>query len=105
MAPVHSHWVTPFFSIVDECFSFFVDGGRVSETFAGLLNRRDERFNHIDAQATQIAGIAVIVAVIIGFLVELAQGEDGAPYAMLGAIGGVAYIGSIVFLALPPIAQ
>ena len=71
---------------------------RVSETFAGLLNKRDERINHIDAQATQIAGLAVIGAVIVGFVVELAQGEDGAPYAMLGAIGGVAYVGSLVFL-------
>ena len=78
--------------------ALFLVLSRFSETFAGLLDRRDERINHIDAQATQIAGLAVIVAVIVGFVVEIAQGEDGAPYAMLGAIGGLAYIGSLVFL-------
>jgi hypothetical protein len=71
---------------------------RYSETVAGLLDRRDERINRIDAEATTIAGMAVILAVIVGFVVEIAQGQDGSPYSMLGAIGGVAYLAALVFL-------
>lgn len=70
--------------------------GRFSETVAGLLDRRDERINAIDAQATVIAGMSVITAVIVGFVVEVSRGQDGAPYSMLGAVGGVAYVGALV---------
>jgi hypothetical protein len=70
---------------------------RFSETVAGLLDRRDERINRIDTDATTFAGLAVIVAVIVGFVVEIAQGKDGSPYSMLGAIGGVAYLAALVF--------
>ncbi len=69
-----------------------------SETVAGLMDRRDERINRIDSEATTIAGMAVIIAVIVAFVVEIAQGHDGSPYAMLGAIGGVAYVAALVVL-------
>lgn len=42
--------------------------------------------------------MAVIAAVLIGFVVEIAQGADGAPYPMLGAIAGVAYVVALVVL-------
>lgn len=74
--------------------------GRFSETVAGLLDRRDERINSIDAQATVVAGMSVITAVIVGFVVEISRGQDGEPYSMLGAIGGVAYVGALVVLRL-----
>jgi hypothetical protein len=52
-------------------------GGR-SETIRGLRgDGRDERFRQIDIHATAIAGIAMIIAIIIAFLVEVAQGHDG----------------------------
>ncbi len=73
---------------------------RFSETVAGLLDRRDERINRIDSEAAMIAGVAVIIAVIVGFIVEIARGQDGSPYSMLGAIGGVTYIVALVFLRL-----
>jgi hypothetical protein len=38
----------------------------------------------------------VIVAVIIAFMVELARGGDGMPYAWLGAIAGGSYIIAVV---------
>jgi Na+/H+ antiporter NhaD/arsenite permease-like protein len=69
---------------------------RRSETVKGLLDRRDERINTIDLRATAFAGITVIVAVIIAFVVEIATGGDGSQYAWLGAIGGVAYIGAVI---------
>jgi hypothetical protein len=39
--------------------------------------------------------------VIIGaFVVELARGHDGSPYAWLGAVGGISYLVAIVVLRL-----
>ena len=73
---------------------------RYSETVAGLMDHRDERINRIDSDATTLAGMAVMAAVIIGFVVEIAQGKDGMPYAMLGAIGGVAYVASLIILRM-----
>src|SRR5215831_2062709 len=67
-------------------------GGR-SETIRGLRgDGRDERFRQMDIHATALAGLAVIYAVIVAFLVELARGHNGDPYGWLGAIGGITYI-------------
>jgi hypothetical protein len=71
-------------------------GGR-SETIRGLRgDGRDERFRQIDIHATALAGLAVISAVIIAFIVELARGHNGNPYSWLGAIGGITYLAAIV---------
>jgi hypothetical protein len=69
---------------------------RRSETVKGLLDRRDERINTIDLRATAFAGVTVIMAVVIAFIVEIASGGDGSQYAWLGAIGGVAYVGAVI---------
>src|SRR6516165_2760376 len=71
-------------------------GGR-SETIRGLRgDGRDERFRQIDIHATALAGVAVIVAIIIAFIVELARGHNGSPYGWLAAIGGITYIAAII---------
>lgn len=71
-------------------------GGR-SETIRGLRgDGRDERFRQIDIYATALAGLAVIIAIIVAFVIELARGHSGSPYAWLGAIGGLAYLVAIV---------
>ena len=71
-------------------------GGR-SETIRGLRgDGRDERFRQMDIHATALAGLAVILAVIVAFIVELARGHSGSPYAWLGAIGGLAYLVAII---------
>jgi hypothetical protein len=70
--------------------------GRRSETVRGLIDRRDERIRGIDLRATAVAGQVLIVAVIIGALVELARGHSGLPYIWLGALAGVAYVVSVV---------
>ena len=70
---------------------------RRSETVQGLLDRRDERIVQIDVKATAFAGGVVIAAVLIAFIVEIARGNDGSPYAALGAIGGLAYLASVVW--------
>ena len=67
-------------------------GGR-SETIRGLRgDGRDERFRQMDVHATAIAGMAAITAILVGFIVEVARGDDGAPYSWLGAIAGIAYL-------------
>lgn len=76
--------------------ALFLFGGR-SETIRGLRgDGSDERFRQIDLDATAIAGLAVIAAVIVAFVIELARGHSGSPYSWLGAIGGLTYVVSIV---------
>jgi hypothetical protein len=71
-------------------------GGR-SETIRGLRgDGRDERFRAIDMRATAISGLAVIVAIIVAFVIEVARGHDGSPFTWLGAIAGAAYLAAIV---------
>lgn len=73
-------------------------GGR-SETVRGLRgDGRDERFRMIDLHATAIAGIVLICALIVVWLVELARGHDGSPYGQLMAVAGIAYLAAIAFL-------
>ena len=69
-----------------------------SETMKGLMDHRDERLTTIDVTATAAAGMAVIVAILIAVVVDLARGGDGMPYAWLGAIAGVSYIVAVIVL-------
>jgi hypothetical protein len=63
-----------------------------SETVRGLRgDGRDERFAQIDLNATAVAGLALIVALIVAWLVATARGQSGSPYDWLLAIGGLAY--------------
>ena len=74
----------------------FAFGG---ETLRGLGGRdRDERWASIDLRATAISGAAVIIVAIGGFVVEIARGEDGMPYTMLGAVGGGVYLLAVLIL-------
>jgi len=75
-------------------------GGR-SETIRGLRgDGRDERFRQIDIHATAIAGLAVIIAIIAAFVVELARGHDGSPYGWLGAVAGLSYLVAVIVLRI-----
>jgi drug/metabolite transporter (DMT)-like permease len=71
---------------------------RKSETVKGLLDRQDERISAIDLKATAFAGSVVISAIIIAFVVEIAQEQDGMPYTWLGALGGVSYLAAVIAL-------
>ena len=73
---------------------------RKSETVQGLLDRKDERIRSIDNDATMFAGLVLIVSIVSAFVIEIARGQDGSPYAALGAIGGVAYIVALVYLRI-----
>ena len=80
-------------------FGLLVLLGGHSETIRGLCgDGRDERFRQIDVAATAIAGLVVIAAIIVAFMVEVARGHDGSPYTWLGAIAGLAYLVAVVVL-------
>ena len=68
-----------------------------SETIRGLTVGRDERFAQIDLRATAVAGLALIVALIVAFVVEIARGHSGNPYSWLAAIFGLTYVLAIAF--------
>jgi hypothetical protein len=77
---------------------FFLLAGR-SETIRGLRgDGRDERFAQIDLRATALAGLVLIVALIVAWLVATARGQSGHPYDWLLAIGGLAYALAVAYL-------
>ena len=70
-----------------------------SDTVAGLGGPgRDERWAAIDVHATATTGLVLIAVILGGFFYELATGRDGEPWSQLGAVGGVAYVVSILLL-------
>ena len=71
--------------------------GRRSETVRGLLDHRDERISAIDLRATAVTALALIAVILIGFVVSIARGGSGWPYDMIGFVGGLAYLGAVVF--------
>jgi hypothetical protein len=77
--------------------AFWLLGTR-RETFRALADRRDERINAIDRDATLVSGAVLILAVIVMFMVEIARGGDGSPYYQLGGLGGVTYLVALVWL-------
>ena len=74
--------------------------GRRSETVDGLLSRRDERIASMDLRATAVTDVVMILACLAGFVIQVARGHSGQPYDLLAAIGGVTYIGSLVWFRL-----
>jgi hypothetical protein len=73
-------------------------GGR-SETIRGLRgDGSDGSFRQIDIPATAFAGLAVITAIIVAFILDVACGHDGQPYSWLGAIAGLAYVAAVIAL-------
>jgi multisubunit Na+/H+ antiporter MnhB subunit len=76
----------------------FLLGGRWDPVRQLRGDTQDERGAAIDLRATAAAGTVVILVVILGFVVKVAQGEDPSPYAEIGAVGGVAYIAALAWL-------
>lgn len=72
-----------------------------SETMSVLAGRPvDERWEHINLEATALAlGVSGIVA-LGAFLAAELTGRDPAAFAFMAAVIGLSYIGSVVFLRL-----
>jgi len=73
--------------------------GRRSETLQGIGGpQRDERWELIDLRAVAYTGMVLITVIIGAWLYEIADGQDGNPYTLLGAIGGATYIIAVALL-------
>ena len=68
-----------------------------NETVRGLTVGRDERFAQLDLRATAAAGLVVLLAAFVAWLVATARGQSGDPYGWLLAIGGLAYLVAFAF--------
>ena len=85
--------------VVMACLGLFAALAGGSETIRGLRgDGRDERFAQIDLRATTITRLVLIVAVITGWLVEIARGHSGSPFDWLGAVGGSTHILAVPIL-------
>jgi len=73
---------------------------RRSETVRGLLDHRDERITAIDLRATAVTALVMIAVVLVAFVVEIARGQSGWPYSMIGAVGGVTYLAAVIVLRI-----
>ena len=73
---------------------------RSRETVRGLLDHRDERISAIDLRATAITALAMIAVVLVAFVVQIARGQSGWPYSMLGFVGGVSYVAEVIYLRI-----
>jgi uncharacterized membrane protein len=69
-----------------------------SET-ASLLSGMpvDERWESINNRALSISAQLIAVVLVLAFLVTQFAGADSAPYAWLGAVFAVAYLGGILW--------
>jgi len=63
-----------------------------SETVRGLTVGRDERFAQLDLRATALAGLVVLLATVVAWLVAVAHRQNGHPYDWLVATFGLAYL-------------
>jgi hypothetical protein len=58
----------------------------------------DERQRSIDLEATRITGLAMGACAIVGTLVQTARGADASGFALVGTVGGIAYVVALVVL-------
>jgi hypothetical protein len=73
--------------------------GRRSETLQGIGGPgRDERWAMIDLRASAMAGVVTIIFVIGAWLYEIANGENGNPYGVIGGVAGVSYVVAVALL-------
>jgi hypothetical protein len=73
--------------------------GRRSETLSTLSGRPvDERWEHINLEACTWSLAASAIVVLVGFAVTSATGGDSIPYALMGSVIALTYVGSLIVL-------
>jgi O-antigen/teichoic acid export membrane protein len=58
---------------------------------------RDERWESINLRALSLAGQLIAVVLVGAFLVTQFGGGDSTPYAWVGAVFGVGYLGGLLW--------
>lgn len=89
------------------CFVFlligalaYAVGGRFEAVRALRGDGKDEYWRGIDGDATRLAGLALMVAVVAMLFWEWSEGRDGTPYFQLLAVPAVAYSVALAALRL-----
>jgi hypothetical protein len=77
---------------------FLLAAGRSDSVRAMRGDGRDERFQLMQLKAASFAARLVLVAVVVGFLVEIGRGNSGAPYSWLSALGGASFLAATLHL-------
>jgi hypothetical protein len=77
---------------------FLLAAGRSDSLRALRGDGRDERFELIRLRAATFAARLVLLAVVVGFLVEIGRGNSGAPYTWLSALGGASFLAATLYL-------
>ena len=62
------------------------------------MDRKDERINAIDKEATVFAASVLLLAILGLAVWEHAHGRNGEPYTALGGLAGLAYLVSLAWL-------
>ncbi len=65
----------------------------VASVLSGLP--RDERWETINLRALSLAAQVIAVVLVVAFLMTQFEGGDATPYAWLGAVFSVAYLGGL----------
>lgn len=79
--------------------ALFYFGAAGNETIGGLAApRRDERWAMINQRAMAFAGTVLVLALIGGWVIELAKGNDGSPYSEVFVGGTIAYFAAALWL-------
>jgi len=58
---------------------------------------RDERWDTINLRALSLAAQVLAVTLVAAFLITQFQGGDAIPYALMGGLFGLAYLGGIAW--------
>jgi hypothetical protein len=85
------------FAVMAAIAAFYVLGGRFDLIRQARGDLADEREASINTRAMAATGTALVVALTLCIVYELARGHNPSPYSMLMALGGLTYISFLVF--------
>jgi hypothetical protein len=78
--------------------SLLLAGGRSDIVRVLRGQPADERYRSFDLRATAFAGVVTIFVLIGGFVYEVARGQDGQPFSLLGFVAAVSYLAALLWL-------
>ena len=76
----------------------FVWAGGSGDVAAIMRAGGDERQRAIDVEATAVTGLVLIVAIVVGGVVELFRTGNLGQYGLMGALAGTTYVVSLTVL-------